>query len=52
MLGTVIGDIVGSAHEFNNHRHKDFTPFFHARAKFTDDTVCASAFFSGSPPMI
>ncbi|MFZ4538966.1 ADP-ribosylglycohydrolase family protein [Propionivibrio sp.] len=43
MLGAVIGDIVGSIYEFNNHRAKDFTPFFNRRSFFTDDTVCTVA---------
>ena len=43
MLGAVIGDIVGSVYEFHNHRSKDFHPFFHPRAFFTDDTVCTVA---------
>jgi ADP-ribosylglycohydrolase len=43
MLGAIIGDIVGSVYEFNNYRAKDFQPFFHASAFFTDDTVCTVA---------
>ena len=43
MLGAVIGDIVGSVYEFNNYRAKDFDPFFHPNAFFTDDTVCTVA---------
>lgn len=43
MLGPIIGDIAGSVYEFNNYRAKDFTPFFHAEAAFTDDTVCTIA---------
>jgi len=43
MLGTIIGDIVGSVYEFNNYRHKDFEPLFSPSAAFTDDTVCAIA---------
>lgn len=43
MLGAIIGDIVGSVYEFNNYRAKDFTPFFHPRASYTDDTVCTIA---------
>ena len=43
MLGAVIGDIVGSVYEFNNHRFKTFQPFFHGEAAFTDDTVCTIA---------
>jgi ADP-ribosyl-[dinitrogen reductase] hydrolase len=43
MLGAVIGDIVGSVYEFNNYKAKDFHPFFHPKAFFTDDTVCTLA---------
>lgn len=43
MLGSIIGDIAGSVYEFNNYRAKDFEPFFHPRAAFTDDTVCTVA---------
>lgn len=43
MLGAIIGDIVGSVYEFNNHKATDFQPFFHRRAFFTDDTVCTIA---------
>lgn len=42
MLGAVIGDIVGSIYEFNNHRSKDF-PLFGAGVTFTDDSVCTVA---------
>lgn len=43
MLGSIIGDVVGSVYEFNNYRSKDFSPFFHMNASFTDDTVCTVA---------
>jgi ADP-ribosyl-[dinitrogen reductase] hydrolase len=43
MLGTVIGDIIGSVYEFKNLRRKDFEPLFHPQARFTDDTVCTVA---------
>jgi ADP-ribosyl-[dinitrogen reductase] hydrolase len=43
MLGAIIGDIVGSVYEFNNYKAKDFQPFFHPKAFFTDDTVCTLA---------
>ena len=43
MLGTIIGDIVGSVYEFKNHRAKNFSPLFHAEARYTDDTVCTVA---------
>lgn len=54
MLGTIIGDIVGSVYEFKNVRRKDFAPLFHPLARFTDDTVCtvavADALVQGSDP--
>ena len=38
MLGAIIGDIVGSRFEFNNHRSKDFDLF--AEGCFaTDDSI-------------
>ena len=43
MLGTIIGDIIGSVYEFKNFRRKDFEPLFHSDARFTDDTVCTIA---------
>jgi ADP-ribosyl-[dinitrogen reductase] hydrolase len=56
MLGAIIGDIVGSVYEFDNYRAKDFDPFFHSRAFFTDDTVCtvavADALASGIDPAV
>ena len=56
MLGAIIGDIVGSVYEFNNYRAKDFEPFFHAEASFTDDTVCtvavADALINGRHPAV
>lgn len=42
MLGAIIGDVVGSAHEFENDVKKDFT-FFDAEGTFTDDTVTSIA---------
>ena len=42
MLGAIIGDIVGSIYEFNNHRSKAFE-LFGAGVDFTDDTVCTIA---------
>lgn len=42
MLGTIVGDIVGSIYEFNNHRSKDF-PLFGSKCTFTDDTVLTVA---------
>jgi ADP-ribosylglycohydrolase len=44
MLGAIIGDVVGSIYEFDNHKSKDF-PLFKDESYFTDDTVltCATA---------
>ena len=42
MLGAIIGDIVGSRFEWNNHRSKDFN-LFSAECFFTDDTVMTLA---------
>ena len=56
MIGAIIGDIVGSVYEFDNYRAKDFRPFFHPRAFFTDDTVCtvavADALLNHRPPAV
>ena len=54
MLGTLIGDIIGSVYEFKNLQRKDFAPLFHPQARFTDDTVCtvavADALVRGADP--
>ena len=42
MTGAIIGDIVGSRFEFNNHKFKDFT-LFTSECFFTDDTVMTLA---------
>lgn len=42
MLGAVIGDIVGSIYEFNNHRSKAFE-LLGGHVEFTDDTVLTIA---------
>lgn len=42
MLGAIIGDIVGSRFEFNNHLSTDFE-LFHPDCSFTDDTICTVA---------
>ena len=44
MLEAIIGDIVGSIYEFENHRSKEF-PLFKDDSGFTDDSVliCATA---------
>lgn len=53
MLGAIIGDIVGSIYEWNNHRSKDF-PLFGLGADYTDDSVLtvavADALLNGHPP--
>ena len=36
MIGAIIGDIVGSRFEFNNHRSTEFE-FFHPQCDFTDE---------------
>ena len=52
MIGAIIGDIVGSRFEFNNHRSTEFE-FFHPDCTFTDDTVMtvavADAILNGRP---
>lgn len=42
MLGSIIGDIVGSIYEFHNIRRKDF-PFFSAKGECTDDSILSVA---------
>ena len=42
MIGAIIGDIVGSRFEFNNHRSTQFNLFTN-ESKFTDDTFCTIA---------
>ena len=42
MLGAIVGDIVGSVYEHNNHRSKDF-PLFTEQSHFTDDTILTIA---------
>jgi ADP-ribosylglycohydrolase len=48
MLGAIIGDIVGSRFEFDNHKSKNFSLFGgdginHARCEYTDDSVMTVA---------
>ena len=43
MIGAIIGDVIGSAYEFNNVRSKNFKAFT-SKTTFTDDTVCTIAF--------
>lgn len=42
MLGAIIGDIVGSRFEWNNHKAKDFE-LFTAESHFTDDSIMTLA---------
>lgn len=42
MIGAIIGDIVGSRFEFNNHRNKDFE-LFTDECKVTDDSIMTIA---------
>ena len=42
MLGSIIGDIIGSTYEFNNAGRYDFDPF-PPGSDFTDDTVLTVA---------
>lgn len=42
MIGAIIGDIVGSRFEFNNHRSKDFE-LFTPECKVTDDSIMTLA---------
>ena len=42
MLGSIIGDIVGSIYEFHNIKTKDF-PFFPERGEYTDDSILTVA---------
>lgn len=42
MLGAIIGDMVGSVYEFDNHRSKDF-PFFAKECFPTDDSIMTIA---------
>ena len=43
MLGAIIGDIVGSRFEWNNHRSKDFKFFDDDLCKLTDDSIMTLA---------
>ena len=42
MLGSIIGDIVGSIYEFHNIKTKEF-PFFSERCGYTDDSILTIA---------
>lgn len=42
MLGSIIGDTVGSVYEFNNIKTTDF-PFFSKRSNYTDDSIMTMA---------
>lgn len=43
MIGVIAGDIIGSVYEFTKHKQYDFSPLFHKKAKYTDDTICVTA---------
>jgi ADP-ribosylglycohydrolase len=43
MIGAIIGDLIGSHYEFNNLKDPNFSPLWHPKSKFTDDTVCTCA---------
>lgn len=53
MIGAIVGDIVGSIYEWNNHKSKDF-PLFKESVFYTDDTLCtiavADCLMTGAPP--
>lgn len=42
MIGSILGDVVGSRYEFCNHKSKDFD-LFHKVCTYTDDSVCTLA---------
>ena len=42
MIGSIIGDIVGSIYEFDNSKAKDF-PFFQEQQEYTDDSILTLA---------
>ena len=42
MIGAIIGDVVGSRFEWNNHRSRDFE-LFHADCRCTDDSILTIA---------
>lgn len=42
MIGAIIGDVVGSIYEFNNHKSKEFK-LFQKESTYTDDTVMTVA---------
>lgn len=42
MIGAIVGDVVGSIYEFNNHRSKDF-PLFGKSCEVTDDSIMTIA---------
>jgi ADP-ribosylglycohydrolase len=43
MLGTLAGDLIGSAHESAGTKDKGFQPLIHPNARFTDDSVLTCA---------
>jgi ADP-ribosyl-[dinitrogen reductase] hydrolase len=51
MLGAIVGDIVGSRFEFNNHQSKDFDLFVEG-CFATDDSIMTLAVGSSTPEEI
>ncbi len=43
MLGSIIGDIVGSIYEFNEMKNYNFSPLFGENCSFTDDSILTCA---------
>ncbi|MCS6945118.1 MAG: ADP-ribosylglycohydrolase family protein [Sutterellaceae bacterium] len=43
MFGALVGDLIGSVHEFAGTKRKDFSPLIHPAARFTDDSVLTCA---------
>lgn len=56
MMGSIIGDIVGSVYEHHNYLATEFEPFFHPDSFFTDDTICtiaiADSLLNGRDPTV
>ncbi|MDO5714392.1 MAG: ADP-ribosylglycohydrolase family protein [Tissierellia bacterium] len=42
MIGAILGDIIGSPYEFENHKNKDF-PLFSKKSRLTDDSIMTLA---------
>jgi hypothetical protein len=48
MAGAIVGDIVGSVYEFDNHKSKGF-PLFREDSKFTDNYIEDTMAFAFAP---